>query len=60
MLLGRSFCSVSCKHDDSFPVTRLSAATPSVAQTYCKTTKLDGDNFPLAIFRFKYRSKGKV
>ncbi|PQE06594.1 hypothetical protein CJF31_00009722 [Rutstroemia sp. NJR-2017a BVV2] len=35
----------------------LSATTSSVAQTYCQTTKLDGVHFPLAIFRFKYRSK---
>ncbi|PQE28000.1 hypothetical protein CJF32_00005766 [Rutstroemia sp. NJR-2017a WRK4] len=40
--------------------TRLSAATPSMAQTYCETRKLDGERFPLAIFRFKYRSKDSL
>jgi hypothetical protein len=38
---------------------RLGASAELVPVRYITTKKLDGDDFPVAIFKFKYRSKGK-
>ncbi|KAB8304358.1 hypothetical protein EYC80_003766 [Monilinia laxa] len=35
-----------------------STKTPIPAQNFVKTTKLDGKDYPIAIYKFKYRSKG--